>query len=327
MCASAKTIAVVSHTNPDGDAIGSGLALSRFLTAQGYSVRFFVPNRFPKFLEFIPGTDQVDIYAEKPDEVRRYISDAELIICADFNQTDRLDKLASAVEANVVAPRVLIDHHLNPPEYELSFSHTGYSSTSQMIYDLIQAWTGSPEAITYDIAAPIYIGIVTDTGNLSFGNLTPRVYRIIAELVEKGVDPVEATRAVFNTQTEDRLRLVGYLLSEKMKVDCGMHIAYISLTREEKQRFNYQIGDTEGIVNMPLAIDCINFSAMFIEALDHIKISFRSQGNFDVNRFAETYFHGGGHRNAAGGKYFGPIQEAIARFEEIVRQTGNHPDY
>ncbi len=323
-CAEANTIAVESHTNPDGDAIGSGLALSAFLRGLGYDVRFFVPNRFPKFLAFIPGSERVEIYAEACESARAYIADADLIVCSDFNQVGRLDKMTDAIEANVIAPRVLIDHHMNPPEYELSFSDTGYSSTAHMVYDLICAWSG-PEAVTSEMAVALYVGIVTDTGNLSYGNLTPDLYRAVAGLVEKGVRPVEISKAIFNTQSESRLRMVGYLLSEKMKVDCGLRTAYITLTRAEKTRFNHQIGDTEGIVNMPLTIECVDFSAMFIETLDCIKISFRSQGDFDVNLFAREYFNGGGHKNAAGGRYYGPMGEAVARFEEIVKTV--HPEY
>ncbi len=324
LCAEARSIAVLSHTNPDGDAIGSGLALSAFLKGLGYDVRFFVPNHFPKFLNFIPGSGSIEIFSEACESAKPYIADADLIICSDFNEIVRLEKMTAAVEANVIAPRVLIDHHMNPPEYELSFSDTGYTSTSHMVYDLICAWRG-PEAITPEIAVALYVGIVTDTGNLSYGNLTPDLYRAVAELVEKGAQPVEISKAVFNTQSESRLRMVGYLLSEKMKVDCDIHTAYITLTRAEKTRFNHQIGDTEGIVNMPLSIECINFSAMFIETLDCIKISFRSQGDFDVNLFARQYFNGGGHKNAAGGRFCGPMSEAVARFEEILKTV--HPEY
>lgn len=324
MCESARTIAVVSHTNPDGDAIGSGLAISGFFRDRGYDVRFFVPNHFPKFLGFIPGTARVEVFGEVCESAKSYIADADLIICADFNQIGRLEKMTDAIEANVIAPRVLIDHHMSPPEYELSFSDTGYSSTSHMVYDLICAWTGA-EAITHDIAVALYVGIATDTGNLSYGNLTPELYCAVAALVEKGVRPGEVSKAVFNTQSESRLRMVGYLLSEKMKVDCDLQTAYITLTRAEKSRFNHQIGDTEGIVNMPLTIECINFSAMFIETLDCIKISFRSQGIFDVNLFAREHFNGGGHKNAAGGRFYGPMDEAVAKFEELTKTV--HPEY
>lgn len=321
-CAEARTIAVLAHTNPDGDAIGSGVALTTFLRGLGYTVRFFVPNHFPKFLSFLPGAEQVEIFSECAETARPYLADADLIICSDFNQVGRLDKMTEAVEANVVAPRVLIDHHMDPPEYDLSFSSPAYSSTSHLVYDLIVAWAGT-EALTLDIAQALYVGMMTDTGNFSYGNLTPELYRAVAELVERGVRPPEISQAVFNTQSENRLRMVGYLLSEKMRVDAERHTAYITLTRAEKTRFNHQIGDTEGIVNMPLSIETVDFSAMFIETLECIKISFRSQGTFDVNLFAREHFNGGGHKNAAGGRYYGPMSEAVARFEELVQRF--HP--
>ena len=322
LCSEARTIAIASHTNPDGDAIGSGVALTAFLRSLGYEVRFFVPNHFPKLLAFIPGSEGVEIYSEACETARPYLSDADLIICSDFNQVSRLDKMTDAIEANIIAPRVLIDHHMDPPEYELSFSDANYSSTSHMVYDLICAWSG-PQAITPQIATALYVGIVTDTGNLSYSNLTPELYRAVAELVERGAQPVEVSKAIFNTQSESRLRMVGYLLSEKMHVDHDLHTAHITLTRAEKTRFNHQIGDTEGIVNMPLSIEDVTFSAMFIETLDCIKISFRSQGDFDVNLFARDHFNGGGHKNAAGGRYYGPMSEAVAKFEEIIRTV--HP--
>lgn len=318
LCTDAGHIAIVSHTNPDGDAIGSGVALCGFLRGRGVDVRFFVPNRFPKFLECIPSSDTVQIYGEVCDPAREYIGSAGLIICVDFNQISRLDKMTQAIEANSTAPRVLIDHHLNPPtSYDLSFWSSEYSSTSHIIFDLIEHW-GGVDSITSEIATALYTGIVTDTGNLSFGNLTPALYRAVAVLVERGVHPVEMSRALFNTQSESRLRMVGYLLSEKMKVFAAQQTAYITLTRAEKAKFNHQIGDTEGIVNMPLTIEGVSFSAMFIETIECIKISLRSQGDFDVNRFAGDNFNGGGHKNAAGGRFYGTMAEAVALFESLI---------
>lgn len=323
LCLSAGRIAVVSHTNPDGDAIGSGLALSGFLRSRGFDARFFVPNHYPKFLSFISGSDQVGIYGEQCAEASDYIASAGVIICVDFNQIGRLEKMTSAIEVNTTAPRVLIDHHLDPPGgYALAFWDTSYCSTAHIIYELICAW-GGPEALSYPIAEALYTGIITDTGNLSFGNLTAAVYEAVATLVGQGVKPGEVSRSVFNTQSESRLRLVGYLISQKMTVMPEIKTAFITLTREEKNRFNHQIGDTEGIVNMPLSIDGINFSAIFIETLECIKISFRSQGDFDVNVFARSHFRGGGHKNAAGGRFYGTMDEALALFSELI--TTVHP--
>lgn len=311
-------IAIVSHTNPDGDAIGSGLALKSFLSRPGKEVRFFVPNRFPRFLDFIPGSDTVQVFCDLDQATRAFVSDADLIICVDFNQITRLDKMTPYIEDNVIAPKILIDHHLDPPGYELAFTDPRFSSTCQIVYELITRVAGT-EAIDKDMAVALYTGMVTDTGNLSFGPLNPELYRAVGELVGKGVVPADVSRAVFNTQSENRLRMVGYLISEKMVVRDELATAYITLTREEKTRFKHQIGDTEGIVNMPLTIERVTFAVMFIETLDCIKISFRSKGDFDVNTFAQQHFGGGGHRNASGGKFFGTMADAVARFEEILK--------
>ncbi len=326
LCDAAGTIAILGHTNPDGDAVGSGLALWGFLKARGYDARFFLPNHFPKFLHCIPGTENAEVYIDNQCQprcdARDYVSKAGLVICVDFNQIRRLEKLAEAVEANTTAPRVLIDHHLDPPPYTLNFADTSYSSTAHIVCDLIAAWS-SPEAITPGIATALYVGMSTDTGNFSYGNLTPELYRTVAMLVERGTDPVDVSKHIFGTQTEHRLRLVGYLISEKMTVREAEHTAWITLSRDEKHRFHHQIGDTEGIVNMPLSIDTVAFSAIFIETLEHIKISFRSQGDFDVNLFAREHFNGGGHRNASGGRFFGTMTEAVALFEKIIKEQ--HP--
>lgn len=316
-CAAADRIVVISHTNPDGDAMGSGLALTLFLRELGYKVRFFVPNHYPKFLAWVDQQTDVEIFGEMCREAEAYLAAADLVICVDFNQVSRLERMTSALENNLHAPRILIDHHQSPPQFDLSFSDTDYSSTSLMVFELIERWAGV-EAITLPMANALYLGIMTDTGGFSYSNLTPQLYRAVAELVERGVDPVAINRAVFNTQSESRLRMVGYLLSEKMRVFANHGAAYITLTQQEKLRFNHQIGDTEGIVNMPLAIAGITFSAIFIETSECIKVSLRSEGEMDVNLMAREHFNGGGHRNAAGGKFFGTMEQAEAKIQQII---------
>ncbi len=321
-CSTARTIAVLSHANPDGDAIGSGVALTLFLRGQGHEVRFFVPNRAPQFLRCVPLFDSIDVFAGADAQAKRYLAGADLFIFVDFNQPDRLEKMADTVAENIAAPRILIDHHLEAPEYELSFSDSAYSSTAHLIYDLLAA-LGKADAITADIATALYVGMATDTGNFSFGNLTPALYRAVATLVERGAQPVEVARTVFNTQSEDRLRMMGYLISEKLVIEPALHTAYLTLSQGEKTRFNHQVGDTEGMVNLPLSIEEVRFSAFFIETLDCIKVSFRSKGDFDVNRFARDHFNGGGHKNASGGRFFGSMKQAVARFEALIRTE--HP--
>lgn len=323
MCHSAQGVTIISHSNPDGDAIGSGLALLRFLKGQGVSARFFVPNRFPEFLGFIdPMGDQVEIFNIDPAAATAYIAASDLIVCVDFNDISRLERMTTALDSNIHAARVVIDHHQGPSveQFSLVFSEVGYSSTALMIYDLVMQWAGC-EALSRDVAEALYLGIMTDTGCFSFGNLTPWVYRAVADLVAVGVDVVEINRQVYNTQSACRVKLVGYLLSEKMVVRAQKNAAYITLTMDEKNRFNHQIGDTEGIVNMPLTIKGVVFSAILIQAEDCIKISLRSQGlQVDVNLLARTYFNGGGHINAAGGKFFGTMEQAVEQLEMVIEK-------
>lgn len=318
-CKSAQSIVIVSHTNPDGDAIGSGLALLLFLREQfeDKTIRFFVPNQFPEFLQWVDPHKNIEIFSDIQDEATAYLAQAELVIVVDFNHTSRLEKMTPALEANTHAPRILIDHHINPPQYDLSFHTTESSSTALLIYSLIEYWVGTDD-ITTAIARALYLGMMTDTGCFSYGNLNSVLYRAVAVLTDKGIDPLEINRAVHNQQSESKLRMVGYLISEKLTVNMPRKSAYITITREEKERFNHQIGDTEGVVNIPLTIKGIEFSAIMIEALDHIKISLRSAGALDVNILCNQHFNGGGHRNAAGGKFFGSMSQAVAKMEEII---------
>lgn len=321
MCMDAQSVAIVSHSNPDGDAIGSGLALLRFLEGQGIKARFFVPNRYPEFLGFIdPSGNQIEVFNIDPAASTAYIAASDLIVCVDFNDLSRLERMTPVMDSNIHAPRVLIDHHQAPSleQFAVSFSEVGYSSTALMIYDLVMEWGGC-DTLTKEVAEALYLGIMTDTGCFSFGNLTPWVYRAVADLVAVGVDVVEINRQVFNTQSVCRTKMVGYLISEKMVVNPAKSAAYITLTMDEKAKFNHQIGDTEGIVNMPLAIKGIIFSAILIQSEDCIKLSLRSQGDkVDVNLLAREYFNGGGHKNAAGGKFFGTMEQAIAQLEMVI---------
>lgn len=319
LASQSKRIAVISHTNPDGDAVGSGLALTLFLREcfEDCKVRFFVPNRFPEFLAWVDPNRDVELYSENCAEIDAFLAAADLIIIADFNQTMRLEKMGLALDRNFHAPRVLIDHHIAPPAYDLSFHTTESSSTAFLVYNLICALRGT-DAITTPIANAIYTGMMTDTGGFSFGNLTPELYRALAVLVEKGINPPEINRAIFNNQSEDRLRMVGYLIDQKLVINRAKNAAYFTLTEEEKLHFHHQIGDTEGIVNIPLTVKGINFSAILIQTKECIKISLRSIGELDVNVIANRNFNGGGHINAAGGKFFGTMEQAIQTLERVI---------
>lgn len=321
LISSAQRIAIISHTNPDGDAVGSALALTLFLrgssliTCSPAQVRAFVPNHFPKFLNWVDSGNDVEIFGENCAQGSAFIAAADLIVVVDFNDTRRLDRMGEALALNIHAPRVLIDHHIAPPSYDIEFHTTNSSSTAFLIYNLIEVLGGG---LTLPIANALYLGIMTDTGGFSFANLCGDLYRAVGRLVDCGVDAPAINRAVFNTQSESRLRMVGYLLSEKMVVDSAHRSAYITLTAAEKVNFNHQIGDTEGLVNMPLTIEGIEFSVIAIETTECIKLSLRSTGDLDVNEIARAHFNGGGHRNAAGGKFFDTMEQSVAAIKSVI---------
>lgn len=312
-------ITVVSHVNPDGDAIGSGLAWTRILESMGHRVRFIVPNNYPAFLEWMTDIAYVNVFKIEPESNEKFIADSNVIFCMDFNQIHRLEGLGAAIEKNTTAPKILIDHHLEPPEiYDLSFSDTSASSTAFLTYRLIES-LGITEAISYSIAESLYVGISTDTGNFTFGNLSPELFRAVACLVEKGLNTPALNIAIYNNFSADRMRLMGYVLNEKMTLIKGYRVAYMTLDKEEQLKYNFHQGDSEGFVNLPLSIKDISMSAFFIQTKECVKVSLRSQGDIDVNAMARKYFNGGGHKNAAGGRLNEPLSRVVEIFKEAVK--------
>lgn len=316
----AGRIVIVSHTNPDGDAIGSSLALGSLLEEMGHTVACVVPNRYPSFLNWMPGIDKVLVYKEKQEEVDAKVAEADLIVCADFNQIGRLEALSDTIERNTHAKRILIDHHLNPPhEYDLEFSFPHSSSTAFIVYQIIERLTGT-DAITKAMADNLYVGMMTDTGNFSFSYLTPELYRAVAVLLEKGLDIPYVNVQVYNSYSEGRVRLLGYSINNKMTLIHQGTVAYIALKESELRRFDFQLGDSEGFVNYPLSIRNVKMSAMFLQTRKFIRISLRSRGDVDVNVFARRFFNGGGHKNAAGGKSFMTLEETIEHYKKAVEE-------
>lgn len=313
-------IVTVSHTNPDGDAIGSSLAWAEALRQLGHTVTSIVPNRHPYFLNWMPHIDELVIFKQDSERANEAIREAELIFCLDFNALSRLEILSEALGANSSARRILIDHHLSPEEgFALTFSYPECSSTAFLVYQLIEALWGA-ECITCEMAELLYVGMMTDTGNFAFSFLTPELFRAVAVLLERGIIIPDIHNRVYNSYTAGRARLFGYAINRKMKLIHGGRVAHMSLTEEEMRRFCFQQGDSEGFVNYPLTIKKMKMSAIFIEQHDFIRISFRSRGAVDVNLFARRYFNGGGHKNAAGGKSFEPMAETLARYEAAVEE-------
>jgi len=313
-------IVIVAHIGPDGDAIGSSLALWHYLMTIDKEPVVIVPNPFPSFLSWMPGAECILDYENSKEKSDELIADAELIFTLDFNTASRMGKMADAV-LNATADKILVDHHLHPDTYaKIKVSYPEISSTSELIFRLI-CRMGDFSMINLACAECIYTGMMTDTGGFTYNSNNHEIYAIIAELIKLGVDKDAIYRKVFNTYSEDRLRLMGYCLFHKMKVYPEYKTALITLTLKELSQFNYVNGDSEGFVNIPLSIAGIDFSVFMREDTDKIKISFRSQGTFPSKKVAADLFHGGGHLNASGGESSTTLAVAVKKFEDAL------PDY
>jgi len=314
-----KTIVITTHWSPDGDAMGSSLALYNYLIKLGKSVKVVVPNAYPEFLNFLPGNKQVIIHQKNEAKVEKLINAADLIFTLDFNSFKRIEKLGEII-AKTSAPIVLIDHHQQPDNYATYYFHdVNACSTCELIYELI-AGMGDKKLIDKKIAACLYTGLMTDTGSFRYPSVTAKTHLVISELLKTGMIPTDIHSAVYDTYSYERLKLLGYLLSEKMELVKDLPAAYFAITEKELKKFNYQKGDTEGIVNYPFSINGIKVCAMFNESEEgYIKISFRSKGKIDVNKFAREHFNGGGHINAAGGKSTLSLQETVNKFNALAK--------
>jgi len=313
-----RRIVLVGHTNPDGDAIGAMLGWGGVLEDRGHTVTYIVPNRFPSFLDWMESISKIVIFKEHVDKCEKATADAEAIFSMDFNQPDRLEALGEVIASNTHATKVLIDHHLDPPStFDVVFSRVDSSSTSYLVYNIVMQLY-DPEAITKPVAEALYVGMMTDTGNFSFGNLTAGVFRAVADMVDRGINIPAINNNVYNSYSEGRMRLLGYVLGTKMHIIEAHRVAYIALGEEELRRYNFQMGDTEGFVNFPLIIKEMRMSAMFVENRRFIRVSLRSKGDLDVNLFARRYFDGGGHKNAAGGRSYDNMERTIERFRTAV---------
>lgn len=315
-----QQIVLLAHTNPDGDAIGSALAWARRLEELGHSVAIIAPNKYPYFLDWMPGIKGVIIHRQEPERAEALAEQADAIFCIDFNGIARLEALGEAIERNTSAVRVLIDHHLQPTEpYHIRFSHPESCSTAFLVFSLITRLYGR-EKITREMAECLYVGMMTDTGNFSYSYLTPALFRAVADLLETGIDIPHLYNSVYNAYSPQRARLFGYVIHRKMRYMKHNTVAYMSLTEEEMRRYYFQQGDSEGFVNYPLTVGKMKLSAMFLAHHDFIRISLRSRGNVDVNLFARRYFQGGGHKNAAGGKSTLSMEETIEHFKQSIEE-------
>lgn len=312
-----KEILLTSHSNPDGDALGSGLAMCHFLKQLGHEVNFMVPNSFPDFLSWMPGQEDILIFDKEKTKCLDLIASADILFSLDYNTPSRLGEAGDAFK-QAKGTKILIDHHIDPDlkEYDHALSTVDTTSTSELVYDFIVSI--DPSKFNNDIAECLYTGIMTDTGSFSYACNYEKTFRVVAELYKLGLDGVKINRLVYNTYSENRLRLLGYALSEKLVVLQEYATAYISLTKEDLDKYNYIPGDTEGLVNYALSIKGIKLAALFTEKIDKIRISFRSVGEFSVNNLARKHYIGGGHKNAAGGDSFMPMKETLTAFERLL---------
>lgn len=316
----AERMVIVTHVSPDGDAIGSSLGLWHFLNSQDKIANVIVPNAFPDFLKWMPGSKDILLYDRYKEFADQLIAEADVICCLDFNALNRIDAMADAVR-NSSARKILIDHHLHPEDFcRIVISHPEISSTSELIFRLI-CRMGYFSDITKQGAECIYTGMMTDTGGFTYNSNSREIYFIISELLSKGIDKDAIYRKVFNTYSESRLRLMGHVLTQ-MKVYPEYRTALISLTEKEQKQFNYIRGDSEGFVNIPLSIKNVIFSCFLREDTEKpmIKISLRSVGTFPCNQLAAEFFGGGGHLNASGGEFYGTMEEARQVFEQALEK-------
>ena len=317
--AESKSIAVCTHYNPDGDAIGSSLAIRSYFSSLGFDVKCVIPNNMPEFYQWMPGANTI-INAQKSFKVaKKILQQADILFLVDMSAEHRSGIDLENILLETTAYKVLIDHHLNPTaKCNLTYSIINSTSTCENIYRFLKEIFKKP-FLNKEIGTCIYTGIITDTGSLSFSCNNPETYSLLAQLMKIGVDGENIHREVFDNYSESRFRLLGIALN-KLKVFPPLGVSYMYLTQEEMKTNNFREGDSEGFVNYGISLKGIFFTAFFTEREKRIRISFRSKGTFDVNKFAQTYFQGGGHKNAAASYHYDTLENTIKYFEEIIHK-------
>lgn len=318
--ARSKKIVIVAHRSPDGDSVGSSLGLYHYLSTKGYCVEICHPDAMPKFLKWMEGADKIVDFDAHPEKVKNTLKSADLIFCLDFNDEHRVGEAMKPFLNEAKAKKVMIDHHQNPKDFaDITFSDANCCSTSQLIVELIDAM-GDSKIINATMSTPLYCGIMTDTGSFRFASTTSKTHRILAHLIDCGVQNNKVHEQVYDNNNLNRLRLQGFAIAEKLEIWKELNTAVISLSEEELKKYPHEKGDTEGFVNIALSIEGMKYAAFFRENENIIKISFRSKGTENpVNEIASTYFSGGGHINAAGGKSEQTIEEAMRLFKKALQ--------
>lgn len=322
LISNAGTIVLCCHQNPDGDALGSCLGWSEYLQTLGKDAVIIVPDQFPDYLRWLPNTEKIIRYDKHQERADLLLKTADVIFCLDFNTAARTDKMADTLLVTQ-AKRVLIDHHLGPDmPTVLTVSHPEASSTSELVFRIVWQLEAF-EQQTKKFAVPVYCGMMTDTGGFTYNSSDPDIFFIISQLLTKGINKDKIYRNVYHNYSENRLRLTGYVMLEKLVVDAARHASYFTLSRKDLRRFNFVKGDAEGLVNMPLQIKGLKLSVSLREDTEKdnlIWVSLRSVDDFPCNKVAEQFFNGGGHLNASGGRLYCSMDEAV----KVVQQAFLH---
>ena len=316
----ADRFVVVAHKNPDGDAVGSSLAMCRYLRNIGKDVKVVLPNAFPAFLNWMPGADEILFYDADKETCDNVIASADVLVCLDFNVFSRTGDVAPVLVASK-ATKVLIDHHLQPSgEFDILISHPEACSTCELVFRVANA-LGACDAMDFEFAQCVYTGMMTDTGAFAYASTRKDVYLIIAELLDKGIDKDWIYRKVFYNFSVTKMRLWGYAMYDKLKVYNKYNAALITLSHSELMRFYASKGDTEGLVNQPLQIKGVRFSCFLREeSPGKVNVSLRSVDDFPCNSVAAEFFNGGGHKNASGGEIYGTMEMAVERFRQALQK-------
>ncbi|MCM1066536.1 MAG: bifunctional oligoribonuclease/PAP phosphatase NrnA [Muribaculaceae bacterium] len=316
----AERIVAVCHTGPDGDAIGSCLAATHVFSAIGKDIRTVIPDQCLFNLRTLPGAKEMVDAAKYPDFARQLIDEADLLLCLDFNEPRRTGRLEEAIRG-AKAAKILIDHHLNPDiEADVVISHPEMPATAYLLFRFF-CRLELFNFIDRKAAECLLAGMMTDTGNFSYNCSDPELFIVTAELIRKGADKEKLYRQLFATFSENCMRLNSYAILKKMEVFADSSAALITLSRDELNRFHYTKGDTEGLVNRPLAIPGVQYSCFMRQEADCIRVSMRSLGDFPVNKVCADHFGGGGHLNAAGGEFAGTLEEAAELFRSILKDN------
>ena len=313
-----KKCVIVMHPRPDADALGSSLGLAGYLKKKGHSTTVISPTEYPEFLKWMKGNEEVVVYSDGQESlINQAVSKADLIFCLDFSTLARIDGLGVEI-SKAEGIKVLIDHHLEPEDFaDYEFWSVDAAATAELVFDLIKD-LGDVSLIDQSIAENLYAGIMTDTGSFRHPSTTAKVFDTSANLVRLGADVNKVSRMIYDANTLSRLQLIGYALSERLKVLPEYKTAYFALSLDDLRKYDYKTGDSEGLVNYALSIKGVVMAVTIIESEDGVKMSFRSEGDFSVNELARKYFNGGGHKNAAGGRTGDSFSETVKKFESLL---------